>query len=211
MVHHFVDLLLQIIRLWFGHMGTTAIGLGCGLISSVYDFWVRQRREGMRVKPIWKDMSKGAKITLSIWCALFMYCTGEAVYSDHEQLVSANSHLALQNSQLIEENKQLKAKIEIATNEASKDAENRRRIREHLGRLLSEGNEVRNVNCRTSGPQCEGPRNQWEQKVERYLKANLDSSYTDRWRTNIVKLGGAPMVEMWGETDLLSRFIVELK
>jgi len=95
--------------------------------------------------------------------------------------------------------------------ESAKDAEKRKIIREHLGKLLSEGDGIRNTVCLSPNPQCEKERTQWEQKVERYLKANLDSSYADRWRSNIVKIGGSPWAEMWQEVDILNKFIVELK
>ena len=93
------------------------------------------------------------------------------------------------------------------------ESETQTRIREHLGVLLAEGDKIESTTCgaEADSVNCKLAKDKWESKVGEYLKANLGSSYQERWKHDTRHWADRPSLEMSYSTNMLSQFIAELK
>lgn len=90
------------------------------------------------------------------------------------------------------------------------------RVREHLGILMAEGDKLSRSACRISqlpiSQECLHKKTAWEANVGSYLRANLDSSYYQRWKHELTNwMPYSPAQEITYEVGILSKMIAELK
>src|SRR5437667_9390935 len=109
MPNYFLDLLVKAGQLWFQHMGTTAIGLGCGLLVPCYRLLSRWHG-GEPMKSIWTDVRWGLVITSTVWIGLFIWCLAKIIYENHRTQLEANTNLRSENDRIKSENRELKKK-----------------------------------------------------------------------------------------------------
>ena len=87
----------------------------------------------------------------------------------------------------------------------------RKAVRERLGRFIAQADTLRRTTCAyVPAPSCDPQRKRWEGKVEEYLRANLDSSYTAIFNVD-KRVGIRPEVGLSIEMNTLEKFIEQLK
>lgn len=88
-----------------------------------------------------------------------------------------------------------------------------RGVRERLAAFASEGENIATTSCKSGpSPECTSIRDKWERKVDSYLRANLDSSFSERWRHDSRSWNPSnPAMEVDYNVGVLNKLIAELK
>jgi cell division protein FtsB len=164
------------------------------------------------------------KIFLAVMgSALFLSCflawhdehhNAETLKQDKRELAVSNGALRAQVATKQEEIEHLRD--ELANRPFAREKAGLKSIREQLGALLSEGDELTKTVCGDPSPTpeqlkaCGAAKSKWEQKVEVYLREHLDASFSDRWKHETKHWAG-PQLEMGYDTQILSQLISEMK
>jgi hypothetical protein len=104
-----------------------------------------------------------------------------------------------------EKDKQL---LELRSSKA--EISRRHAIREQLGKSIVEGRNLRAGVCSSPTPSCSSRSKKWTSDVKDYLRANLDSSYIDRF-AGMEDDSVIPYVSIGWKMSMLADFIKELR
>ena len=187
-------------------LGTSPIGIAAQLGLPFLVLFLEGKGKWAKLKEGWKRGARhGIYALLIIWVFTFGASTILTVFEDHAQLVIRNEALASENSILRSRIRDLQNRLNA--NQNGRDKSKREAIQERLGKFILEGREIQQ-DC-TTALRCDGPREKWEKRLEKYLRANLNSSYADRFAAGVTHFG-VPYEDFGQDLSMLNEFIKEL-